>query len=195
MPDAFCSNWPLAPDKYDDDAIKLLMANAKRNLLKLKSWPDFQKVFKSLLNGVIVQDADISDESCHNSEVKTDKKPTVSEIVDMDFGIICAKHLKSNTIVLVKDKQMLGMGCGHTSRIDACQQAIDKAKKYGFDLQGSVMISDAFFPFPDCVELAVNEGITAVAQPGGSIKDQLSIDFCNVHNISMVFTGIRHFRH
>ncbi|MBK8885423.1 MAG: bifunctional phosphoribosylaminoimidazolecarboxamide formyltransferase/IMP cyclohydrolase [Saprospiraceae bacterium] len=184
----------IAPD-YDDDAIKLLMANAKRNLLKLKSWPDFQKVFKSLLNGVIVQDADISDESCHNSEVKTDKKPTVSEIVDMDFGIICAKHLKSNTIVLVKDKQMLGMGCGHTSRIDACQQAIDKAKKYGFDLQGSVMISDAFFPFPDCVELAVNEGITAVAQPGGSIKDQLSIDFCNVHNISMVFTGIRHFRH
>jgi len=184
----------IAPD-YDDDAIKLLMANAKRNLLKLKAWPDVKKVFKSLLNGVIVQDADISDESCQNSVVKTIKKPTQAEMEDMDFGIKCAKHLKSNTIVLVKDKQMLGMGCGQTSRIDACQQAIEKSKKYGFSLQGSVMISDAFFPFPDCVALAKEEGVSAVAQPGGSIKDQLSIDYCDAHNISMVFTGIRHFRH
>lgn len=184
----------IAPD-YDDDAIKLLMANAKRNLLRLKVWPEGKKVFKSLLNGVIVQDSDISDETCQNSVVKTNKKPTQTEMEDIDFGIKCAKHLKSNTIVLVKDKQMLGMGCGQTSRIDACQQAIEKSKKYGFSLQGSVMISDAFFPFPDCVALAKEEGVSAVAQPGGSIKDQLSIDYCDAHNISMVFTGIRHFRH
>jgi len=116
-------------------------------------------------------------------------------MTDLVFALKCSKHLKSNTIVLAKDAQLLGMGCGQTSRVDACKQAIEKATNFGFDLNGAVMASDAFFPFPDCVELVYKEGISAVVQPGGSIKDQLSIDYCNKHGMSMVFTGVRHFKH
>jgi phosphoribosylaminoimidazolecarboxamide formyltransferase/IMP cyclohydrolase len=128
-------------------------------------------------------------------EVRTQKSPSVQEAKDLVFALKCAKHLKSNTIVLAKNNQLLGMGCGQTSRVDACQQAIAKAKHFGFDLNGAVMASDAFFPFPDCVALVHVEGIHAVIQPGGSIKDQLSIDFCDAHDMSMVFTGVRHFKH
>ncbi|HMR43101.1 MAG TPA: bifunctional phosphoribosylaminoimidazolecarboxamide formyltransferase/IMP cyclohydrolase PurH, partial [Saprospiraceae bacterium] len=125
----------------------------------------------------------------------TRKAPTNEETSDLLFANICAKHLKSNTIALVKNKQLIGMGCGQPSRVDALKQAIIKAKSFGFDLHGAVMASDAFFPFPDCVEIADNEGITAVVQPGGSIKDQDSIDYCDAHNMAMVLTGVRHFRH
>ena len=117
------------------------------------------------------------------------------EIKDLIFANKCAKHLKSNTIVLAKGQQLMGMGCGQTSRVDALKQAILKAEHFGFDLKGSVMASDAFFPFPDCVEIAGAAGITAVIQPGGSIRDQDSTDYCNKHGMSMVTTGHRHFKH
>ena len=121
--------------------------------------------------------------------------PTDAQVQDLLFANKLAKHLKSNTIVLAKDLQLLAMGCGQTSRVDALQQAINKAKAFGFDLQGCVMASDAFFPFPDCVEIADNAGVSAVIHPGGSIKDQDSIDYCDAHNMAMVLTGIRHFKH
>ncbi len=184
----------LAPG-FSDDALSLLASKPKRVLLRLKSFQVRKTMFKSLLNGVIVQDADLETEKPDKLEVKTIKMPDSRESKDLIFAIKCAKHLKSNTIVLAKNEQLLGMGCGQTSRVDACRQAIAKAKEFGFDLNGAVMASDAFFPFPDCVELGNKEGIKVVAQPGGSIKDQLSIDYCNEHNISMVFTGIRHFKH
>ncbi len=114
---------------------------------------------------------------------------------DLFFANKLVKHTKSNTIVLAKDQQLLASGTGQTSRVDALKQAIHKAKSFGFDLNGAVMASDAFFPFPDCVEIAGNEGVDAVIQPGGSVKDQLSIDYCNEHNLAMVFTGVRHFKH
>ena len=125
----------------------------------------------------------------------TTKAPTAQEIEDMLFANKIVKNSKSNAIVLAKGKQLLASGVGQTSRVDALKQAIEKAKNFGFDLKGAVMASDAFFPFPDCVEIAGNEGVTAVIQPGGSIKDQLSFDYCNEHGIAMVTTGIRHFKH
>ena len=184
----------IAPD-FTEDAKNLLMAKPKRVLLKLKKYHLRPQMFKSLLNGVIVQDSDMATEQKEALEVKTLMMPDDREISDLVFAIKCAKHLKSNTIVLAKNGQLLGMGCGQTSRVDACKQAIEKAGHFGFDLNGAVMASDAFFPFPDCVELVYREGVRAVVQPGGSIKDQLSIDFCNEHHMSMVFTGVRHFKH
>lgn len=184
----------IAPS-FSDDAFQLLSSKPKRVLLKLKQYHVQSSSYKSLLNGVIVQDADLSTEQSANFEVRTKKSPTPQENKDLVFALKCAKHLKSNTIVLVKDSQLLGMGCGQTSRIDACRYAIEKAKQYGFSLEGAVMASDAFFPFPDCVELVFKEGVTAVVQPGGSIKDQLSVDCCDEMGMSMVFTGIRHFKH
>ena len=148
-----------------------------------------------MLNGVIVQQHDWkTDESADLKEV-TKKSPTTEEVQDLLFASKVCKHTKSNTIVLAKEGQLLASGVGQTSRVDALEQAIDKAKKFGFSLQGATMASDAFFPFPDCVEIAHKAGITAVIQPGGSIKDQLSIDFCDENGISMVFTGHRHFKH
>jgi phosphoribosylaminoimidazolecarboxamide formyltransferase / IMP cyclohydrolase len=184
----------IAPE-FTKEAETLLAAKPKRVLLKLKSNIIQKKQFKSLINGVIVQDADLATEKQADFEVKTKIAPSTQEASDLVFALKCAKHLKSNTIVLAKNSQLLGMGCGQTSRVDACQQAIAKAKQFGFDLNGAVMASDAFFPFPDCVELVKAEGINAVIQPGGSIKDQLSIDYCDAHGMSMVFTGIRHFKH
>jgi phosphoribosylaminoimidazolecarboxamide formyltransferase/IMP cyclohydrolase len=125
----------------------------------------------------------------------TEKIPSSQEYTDLIFANKIVKHSKSNTIVLAKNNQLLASGVGQTSRVDALNQAIEKAGKFGFDLNGAVMASDAFFPFPDCVEIASKAGITAVIQPGGSIKDQNSIDYCNTHNMSMVFTGTRHFKH
>ena len=128
-------------------------------------------------------------------EKATQLSPTNDEITDLIFASKICKHTKSNTIVLAKNKQLCASGTGQTSRVDALNQAINKAKSFGFDLKGAVMASDAFFPFPDCVEIADNAGVKAVIQPGGSIKDQLSIDYCNQNNIAMVFTNTRHFKH
>jgi len=184
----------IAPD-FTPEALTFLTKNPKRIILKLKNFTLQNRVFKTLLNGVISQDSDITMEGKEEFKTVTTKKPSESEIEDLIFALKCAKHLKSNTIVMVKNKLMIGMGCGQTSRVDACKQAISKAESFGFDLSGSVMASDAFFPFPDCVEIAHKAGITAVVQPGGSIKDQLSIDYCNENNLAMVLTGIRHFKH
>jgi phosphoribosylaminoimidazolecarboxamide formyltransferase/IMP cyclohydrolase len=184
----------IAPD-FTEEAKTLLTAKSKRILLQQKSYGLQPTTFKTLLNGVICQDSDMSTEDTSSMEIKTVTTPSPSEFQDLVFALKCAKHLKSNTIVLAKNSQLLGMGCGQTSRVDSCKQAIAKAYQYGLDLNGAVMASDAFFPFPDCVELVSKEGIRAVVQPGGSIKDQLSIDYCNENGMSMVFTGIRHFRH
>lgn len=180
---------------FDNDALELLKSKKNRILLSLKSWDAPKKTFRSLLNGVVEQDADLKTETDNDFKKVTTKAPTPSETEDLVFANICAKHLKSNTIAIVKNKQMIGMGCGQPSRVDALRQAINKASAFGFDLKGAVMASDAFFPFPDCVEIADGEGIKAVVQPGGSIKDQASIDYCNAHGMAMVMTGVRHFRH
>lgn len=184
----------IAPD-FDQDAMDLLSSKKKRILLKIKHFHVNDKSFKSLLNGVIQQDTDKQTETSDVLQPATNRKPTPQELDDLIFANKCVKHLKSNTIVLARNNQLLGMGCGQTSRVDACNQAIAKAKNFGFDLEGCAMASDAFFPFPDCVEIAHNAGVSAVVQPGGSIKDQLSIDYCNAHDIAMVFTGVRHFKH
>jgi phosphoribosylaminoimidazolecarboxamide formyltransferase/IMP cyclohydrolase len=184
----------IAPE-FDADAKELLAKKKKRILLKLKYYPSPKFAFKSILNGVIQQDADLLIEDENDLTVATEKSPTQEEITDLLFANKCAKHLKSNTIVLAKGRQLVGMGCGQTSRVDALKQAILKAGHFGFDLTGSVMASDAFFPFPDCVEIADEVGITAVIQPGGSIRDQDSTDYCNKHGMSMVTTGHRHFKH
>jgi len=184
----------IAPE-FAEDALELLTKKKKRVLLQIHTFDIQKRTFKSLLNGVIEQDTDLKTETADGFETKTKKAPTDMEVSDLLFANICAKHLKSNTIALVKNQQLLGMGCGQTSRVDALKQAILKAKSFSFDLQGAVMASDAFFPFPDCVEIAHEAGITAVVQPGGSIKDQLSIDACDERGMSMVFTGTRHFKH
>lgn len=184
----------IAPD-FNVDAFDLLSKKKSRVLLKIKNFEIRKTSFKSLLNGVIEQDTDLKTEDESDFEVITKTKPTAEQINNLLFANKCVKHLKSNTIVLAKDNQLIGMGCGQTSRVDALRQAILKAHHFGFDTKGAAMASDAFFPFPDCVEIAHEAGITAVIQPGGSIKDQLSIDFCNAHQIPMVKTGIRHFKH
>ena len=184
----------IAPD-FDQDAMDLLGTKKKRILLKIKHFHVNDKSFKSLLNGVIQQDTDKRTEAATELTPATNRKPTDQELNDLIFANKCVKHLKSNTIVLAKNNQLLGMGCGQTSRVDACNQAIAKAQAFGFELEGCAMASDAFFPFPDCVEIADKAGIRAVIQPGGSIKDQLSIDYCNENDIAMVFTGVRHFKH
>ena len=184
----------IAPN-FEEDALQILMKKKNRILLKQKLFDFPAKQFKSLLNGVIVQDFDKKIEQENELKCVTNITPTEAQIKDLLFANKLAKHLKSNTIVLAKDQQLLAMGCGQTSRVDALQQAIHKAKVFGFSLENSVMASDAFFPFPDCVEIADKAGIKAVIQPGGSIKDQDSIDYCNMHNLSMVTTSVRHFKH
>jgi phosphoribosylaminoimidazolecarboxamide formyltransferase/IMP cyclohydrolase len=153
------------------------------------------KQFKSLLNGVIEQDKDLSIETAEQMTVVTNTKPTHESIKDLIFANKIVKHTKSNTIVFVKDNVLLASGVGQTSRVDALKQAVIKAKSFNFSLEGAVMASDAFFPFPDCVELAAAAGVVAVLQPGGSIKDQDSIDMANEKAIAMVTTGVRHFKH
>lgn len=184
----------IAPE-FDQEALAVLMKKKNRILLKQKVVNFPEKQYKSLLNGVIVQDFDTKTETADELRTVTKISPTAEQIKDLLFAAKVAKHLKSNTIVLAKDQQLLGMGCGQTSRVDALQQAIHKANSFGFDLNGSVMASDAFFPFPDCVEIADKAGISAVIHPGGSIKDQDSIDYCDAHGMAMVLTGIRHFKH
>ena len=164
-------------------------------LLLQKSALSETKQSKTILNGIIEQDLDLKTDSREDLKVVTKKAPGSSEINALLFASKICKHTKSNTIVLANEGQLLASGVGQTSRVDSLKQAIEKASTFGFSLQGSVMASDAFFPFPDCVELASKHGITAVIQPGGSVKDQDSINFCDQHNLSMVFTGIRHFKH
>ena len=157
---------------------------------------DFQaKQFKSLLNGVIEQDKDSRTESAADLHNVTLRVADENEIKDLLFANKIVKHTKSNAIVLVKNQQLIGCGVGQTSRVDALKQAITKAGEFGFDLHGAVMASDAFFPFADSVEIACKAGITAVIQPGGSVKDNDSVTYCDNNNMSMVFTGIRHFKH
>lgn len=185
-----------APD-YDEDALAVLKSKKNRILIRLKTKDDRQKTiqFKNLLNGVLVQDVDAASEKRNQFKTVTAKAPSEKEISDLEFAVIAVKHLKSNGIALVKNKQLVGSNCGQTSRVDALQNAIRKAKEFGFDLSGSVMASDAFFPFPDCVTISAEAGITAIAQPGGSIKDQDSIDAANKLGQAMVTTGVRHFKH
>lgn len=184
----------IAPD-YDVDALEILGQKKNRIILVRKQAQLPRKQFRSLLNGVLVQDRDLNIETASDLKVVTDKAPTSEEIEDMLFANKIVKNSKSNSIVLAKGKQLLASGVGQTSRVDALKQAIDKAKSFGFDLEGAVMASDAFFPFPDCVEIADKEGINAVIQPGGSINDKLSVQYCNEHGMAMVTTGIRHFKH
>jgi phosphoribosylaminoimidazolecarboxamide formyltransferase/IMP cyclohydrolase len=180
---------------FTPEAKALLAAKKNRILLQIKHWAAQPKVFKSILNGVIEHDADLRTETEADLRTVTLAQPDEAAKHDLLFALKCAKHLKSNAIVLVKNEQLLGMGCGQTSRVDALQQAIHKARHFGFELAGAVMASEAFFPFPDCVEIAHGAGIAAVAQPGGSIKDADSIAYCDAHGLAMVLTGVRHFKH
>jgi phosphoribosylaminoimidazolecarboxamide formyltransferase/IMP cyclohydrolase len=184
----------LAPG-FSDNALNILKSKKNRIILDVKSNVRQQKQFRSILNGVLVQDADKISEDISYLKQVTQKAPADREIDDLLFANKLVKHSKSNTIVLVKDKQLLASGVGQTSRVDALKQAIDKAKNFGFSLSGAVMASDAFFPFPDCVEIASKEGITSVIHPGGSVRDQESVDFCDGAGMSMVITGYRHFKH
>jgi phosphoribosylaminoimidazolecarboxamide formyltransferase/IMP cyclohydrolase len=184
----------IAPN-FCSEALEILTAKKNRILLKQKQIKLPKRLIRSCLNGYLVQDKDSITDSANLLEKATKLSPTNNEITDLIFASKICKHTKSNTIVLAKNKQLCASGTGQTSRVDALNQAINKAKSFGFDLKGAVMASDAFFPFPDCVEIADNAGVKAVIQPGGSIKDQLSIDYCNQNNIAMVFTNTRHFKH
>jgi phosphoribosylaminoimidazolecarboxamide formyltransferase/IMP cyclohydrolase len=184
----------IAPD-YDVDALEILGQKKNRIILVRKDAKLPKLQVRSVLNGVLVQEKDLNVETKADLKQVTVKAATEQEIEDMLFANKIVKNSKSNAIVLAKGKQLLASGVGQTSRVDSLKQAIDKAHSFGFDLQGAVMASDAFFPFPDCVEIAGNAGVTAVIQPGGSIKDELSFQYCNEHDIAMVTTGIRHFKH
>ena len=180
---------------YAQEAIDLLEEKKNRIILIINEVELPQKNVRTCLNGVLVQDKDnVTDANTHLKTVTT-LTPSAAEIEDLLFASKICKHTKSNTIVFAKNKQLCASGTGQTSRVDALKQAIEKATSFEFDLTGAVMASDAFFPFPDCVEIANKAGITAVIQPGGSIKDEISIQYCNDNNMAMVFTGIRHFKH
>jgi len=180
---------------YENNALEILKSKKNRIILQKNSFDFPDKQFRSILNGAIQQVKDLKTESVEDFEVVTKTAPTESEKIDLVFANKIVKHTKSNTIVLAKNKQLIASGVGQTSRVDALKQAIIKAKEFGFNLNGAVMASDAFFPFADSVEIANKEGINAVIQPGGSIRDKDSIDFCNNNGMSMVFTGTRHFKH
>ena len=184
----------IAPS-YSEKALEILKGKKNRIILVQKEIKMPETTVRTCLNGVLVQDKDMKTDRLENLTYVTDNKPNSTELNDIIFASKICKNTKSNTIVLVKDKQLCASGTGQTSRVDALNQAIVKANAFNFNLSGAVMASDAFFPFPDCVEIADNAGITAVIQPGGSIKDGLSIDYCNANSMAMVFSGIRHFKH
>ena len=184
----------IAPD-YMIDALDILKRKKNRIILLRKPGNTHDLQYRSLLNGVLVQDKDMSIQTRHDLEPMTIKTPDEQETEDMLFANKLVKHSKSNAIILVKNKQLCAGGIGQTSRIDALKQAIEKANSFHFDLNGAVMASDAFFPFPDCVEIADKAGIKAIIQPGGSVNDKLSVEYCDTHGLSMVKTGIRHFKH
>ncbi|MDR0865290.1 MAG: bifunctional phosphoribosylaminoimidazolecarboxamide formyltransferase/IMP cyclohydrolase [Candidatus Symbiothrix sp.] len=180
---------------YDPAALEILEQKKNRIILIQKQNPEAPYQFRSLLTGALAQDKNLSIQTETDLKTVTGKAPTNKEIEDLLFANKLVKNTKSNAIILAKDKQLCAGGVGQTSRVDALKQAIEKAKSFGFNLEGAVMASDAFFPFPDCVEIAHDAGITAVIQPGGSIKDNLSIEYCNNNNMAMVMTGVRHFKH
>ena len=184
----------IAPS-FSNDALEILKGKKNRILLILKDTGLPKTTVRTCLNGALVQERDAKTDTAEYLKPLTKQHPNLSEIEDLIFASKICKHTKSNTIVLAKNKQLCASGTGQTSRVDALNQAIHKAQTFNFDLKGAVMASDAFFPFPDCVEIADKVGITAVIQPGGSIKDALSIDYCNANDMSMVFTGTRHFKH
>ena len=184
----------IAPS-FSEDALAILKGKKNRIILIQKDIELPTTTVRTCLNGSLVQDKDSITDQLSDLKYATKNKPTQSELDDLLFASKLCKNTKSNTIILVKNKQLLAGGTGQTSRVDALNQAIEKANSFKFNLKGCVMASDAFFPFPDCVEIADNAGIKSVIQPGGSIKDQLSIDYCNENNISMVMTGTRHFKH
>ncbi len=180
---------------YDADALTLLQGKKNRIILVQKLFKLPKTQYRTALNGVLYQDKDLKTDAISDLTTATLLHPTKNQINDLIFASKICKHTKSNTIVLARNNQLFASGTGQTSRVDALNQAIAKAQHFNFDLNDAVMASDAFFPFPDCVEIAKNAGINAVIQPGGSIKDQLSIDYCNTNKMSMVFTNIRHFKH
>ncbi len=180
---------------YEGKSASILQSKKNRILITQKGSLPAGKQFRSILNGVLEQDRDTMVIGKENLNLVTQAKATNSQVDDLLFADKIVKHTKSNTIVLAKNKQLIGIGCGQTSRVDALKHAIEKANGFGFDLKDAAMGSDAFFPFPDCVEIAGKEGINAVIQPGGSIKDDASVAYCNQHQIAMYFTGIRHFKH
>ncbi len=184
----------IAPD-YDTDALEVLMQKKNRIILIRKDGKGSTLQFRSLLNGVLVQDKDESIQTLDDLEPMTVKQPDDREKEDLLFANKLVKHTKSNAIILVKNKQMCASGVGQTSRVDALRQAIEKAASFHFDLNGAVMASDAFFPFPDCVEIAAKAGVKAVIQPGGSVNDKLSVAYCDENGVAMVKTGVRHFKH
>ncbi len=184
----------IAPS-YDPKAIEILQSKKNRIILVRKECELPAKQFRTMLSGVLEQDRDTSMEGRDQMEPVTDRKPTDTELTDLEFANKLVKHSKSNTIVLAKGNQLFASGVGQTSRVDSLHHAIEKANSFKFDLNGAVMASDAFFPFPDCVEIAKEAGIVAVVQPGGSIRDKDSIEFCNKNDMAMVLTGVRHFKH
>ena len=184
----------IAPD-YDVDALEILGQKKNRIILVRKETEKPRWQFRSVLDGVLVQEKDLYVETAEDCKPVTTTLPTDSQVEDMLFANKIVKHSKSNAIVLARDGQLLASGVGQTSRVDALKQAIQKARSFGFSLDGAVMASDAFFPFGDCVQLAHEAGITAVIQPGGSVRDNESVDYCNANGVAMVMTGIRHFRH
>lgn len=184
----------IAPS-YSDEAVEILKHKKNRIVLVRKNFALPRQQVRSCLTGMLVQDRNTKTDSAEDMKTVTNTAPTDEQVRDMIFASKICKHSKSNAIVLAKNCQLYASGIGQTSRIDALRQAVEKAESFEFDLRGAVLASDAYFPFADGVELADKAGITAVIQPGGSIRDQLSIDYCNEHNISMVFTGTRHFKH
>lgn len=184
----------IAPS-YSEDALEILKGKKNRIILIQNEVELPETIVRTCLNGVLLQDKDNKTDTLVDLKYVTETEPSKSELEDLIFASKLCKHTKSNTIVLAKNKQLCASGTGQTSRVDALNQAIHKAKHFNFDLDGAVMASDAFFPFPDCVEISHKIGISSVIQPGGSIKDQLSIDYCNENNVSMVMTGTRHFKH
>jgi len=180
---------------YTDEALAILKQKKNRIILVQKAQVNTTKSFRSVLNGALVQDRDFKTETRDDLRCVTTAPVTDSQADDLLFANKIVKHSKSNAIVLAKDRQLCASGVGQTSRVDALKQAIAKARSFGFDLNGAVMASDAFFPFADCVEIAHEAGITSTIHPGGSIRDNESVDFCNAHGMSMAMTGFRHFRH
>jgi phosphoribosylaminoimidazolecarboxamide formyltransferase/IMP cyclohydrolase len=184
----------IAPS-YSEKALAILKQKKNRIILLRKHSGGETATFRSMLGGVLWQERDRKNETAAEMKAVTAKHPGEEEYADLVFANRIVKHSRSNAIVLAKNRQLCASGIGQTSRIDALRQAIDKAGSFGFKLDGAVMASDAYFPFSDSVETAFGAGIRAVVQPGGSVRDKDSIDFCNKHNMAMVFTGIRHFKH
>ena len=182
----------IAPS-FDEDALVTLRSKKNRILLEIKTLPAKKEQYRSVLDGVLIQQ---TDEGNYSEWKETgQRETTIAEKEDLVFANLVCKHLKSNAIALVKNKQLIGKGCGQTSRIDSLRQAVEKARQFQFDLRGAVMASDAFFPFNDCVKLGHEAGITAFIQPGGSIRDNDSIEYCRNNGLAMVMTGMRHFKH